>query len=251
LGSGEPSVRDLIEMDELWVSHLGTVGYGSARELQARLATARQREEIPDLLLLLEHPAVYTRGRRSQPAELPMGEDWYRAQGIEVCDTDRGGAVTYHGPGQLVAYPIVSLRPYGDDVHAYVRRLERVMIETLRGLGIEAEARERLTGVWTGGRKIGSIGLHISRGVTTHGLAINVNNDLQPFEWIVPCGIEGVRMTSVARERGAEQDLDAIGEALVARFATVYERRPVPVGADRLTGIEVEFGSDRSAAPVA
>ncbi len=251
MASGEPRVRDLIEMDELWVSQLGIVGYGSARELQARLATARQREEIPDLLLLLEHPAVYTRGRRSQPAELPMGEDWYRAQGIEVCDTDRGGAVTYHGPGQLVAYPIVSLRPFGDDVHAYVRRLEQVMIETLGGLGIEAETREGLTGVWTGGRKIGSIGLHISRGVTTHGLAINVNNDLQPFEWIVPCGIEGVRMTSVSRERGAEQDLDALGEALVGRFAAVYERRPAPVGAARLTEIEVDFGSDRSAAPVA
>jgi lipoyl(octanoyl) transferase len=221
-------------MDELWVSNLGTVGYQRARELQARLGAARQADDLPDLLLLLEHPAVYTRGRRSQPAELPMGEDWYRAQGIEICDTDRGGAVTYHGPGQLVAYPIVSLRPYGDDVHGYVRGLERVTIETLAAHGIEARLREGLTGVWVGERKIGSIGVHISRGVTTHGLAINVNNDLQPFEWIVPCGIDGVRMTSLARELGAEQDLGAVAETLVGCFADIYERRPLPVDPARL-----------------
>src|SRR5213596_2840973 len=130
-----------------------------------------------------------------------MGEDWYRMQGIEVLDTDRGGRVTYHGPGQLVGYPIVSLRPYGDDVHEYVRRLERVVIDSLAAVGIEAGPVEGLTGVWTNGRKIASIGVHVSRGVTTHGFAVNVNNDLQPFEWIVPCGLEGVRMTSVIAER--------------------------------------------------
>jgi lipoyl(octanoyl) transferase len=227
-------VRDSEQMDELWVSNLGTVAYQRARELQARLAAARHADELPDLLLLLEHPAVYTRGRRSQAAELPMGEDWYRAQGIEICDTDRGGAVTYHGPGQLVAYPIVSLRPYGDDVHGYVRGLERVTIETLAALGIEAQVREGLTGVWVGERKIGSIGVHISRGVTTHGLAINVNNDLQPFEWIVPCGIEGVRMTSVGRELGAEQDPGRVENTLVGCFAGVFGRRPLPVDPARL-----------------
>ena len=155
------------------------------------------------MLLLLEHPPVYTRGRRSTAEELPMGVEWYEMQGIEVRDTDRGGRVTYHGPGQLVAYPIVSLRPYGDDVHEYVRRLERVMIGALAEHGVEARddrgPDRRLdrgpTGSGTGGeaRKIGSIGVHVSRGVTTHGLAVNVNNDLQPFEWIVPCGIEGCR----------------------------------------------------------
>ena len=122
-----------------------------------------------------------------------MGDEWYEMQGIEVRDTDRGGRVTYHGPGQLVAYPIVGLQPYGDDVHEYVRRLERVMIEALPSTGVEAgliDGPDRRLGRRT--RKIGSIGVHVSRGVTTHGLAVNVNNDLQPFEWIVPCGIEGV-----------------------------------------------------------
>jgi lipoyl(octanoyl) transferase len=223
---------------EILVVRRGIVPYEEARELQRRLEAQRQEDEIPDVLLLLEHPPVYTRGRRSQPQELPMGVEWYEAQGIEVRDTDRGGLVTYHGPGQLVAYPIVHLGPYGDDVHRYVRGLERVMIETLGGYGVAARTIEGLTGVWTEGdppptvateraRKIGSIGLHVSRGVTTHGLAINVNNDLQPFEWIVPCGIEGVAMTSLSRELGARQDLDAFAEALVATYARVFEREPV------------------------
>jgi lipoyl(octanoyl) transferase len=222
-------------MSELWITRCGQVPYEEAREAQLRLAAARGAGEIPDLLLLLEHPPVYTRGRRSQPAELPMGEDWYRAQGIEVCDTDRGGAVTYHGPGQLVAYPIVSLKPYGNDVRVYVRGLERVTIETLGALGIAAQTLDGLTGVWSEGRKIGSIGIHISRGVTTHGFAINVNNDLQPFEWIVPCGIEGVRMTSVSRELGAEQDLNDVGTILAECYGKVFGRSPTETPAAELS----------------
>jgi lipoyl(octanoyl) transferase len=165
-----------------------------------------------------------------------MADEWYEAQGIELRDTDRGGRVTYHGPGQLVAYPIVSLKPYGDDVHEYVRRLERTAISSLAEHGVEASTIEGLTGVWTAGepppsgdaRKIGSIGVHVSRGVTTHGLAINVNNDLQPFEWIVPCGIEGCRVTSLSRELGAEQDLAAFAADLTTRFSEIFERAPVP-----------------------
>lgn len=212
---------------EILVVRRGIVPYEEARELQRRLAAQRQLGEIPDVLLLLEHPPVYTRGRRSQPEELPMGVEWYEAQGIEVRDTDRGGLVTYHGPGQLVAYPIVDLGAYGDDVHIYVRGLERVMIEALGKAGVPAGTIEGLTGVWVGRRKIGSIGLHVGRGVTTHGLAINVNNDLQPFEWIVPCGIEGVAMTSLSRELGSEQDLGAFARTLVAAYARVFEREPV------------------------
>ena len=215
----------------------GTVPYADAFDAQRRLAERRRAGELPDLLLLLEHPPVYTRGRRSTPAELPMGASWYEAQGIEVLDTDRGGLVTYHGPGQLVAYPIVDLRGYGDDVLRFVRGLERVIIEALGEAGVSARTIEGLTGVWTEGeapptvaepraRKIASIGLHVSRGVTTHGLAINVNNDLQPFEWVVPCGIEGVAMTSLSRELGAEQDLAAFAETLAARYAEVFERTP-------------------------
>ena len=231
-------------MDELWVVRCGQVPYGPAREAQKALEDRRHAGEIPDLLLLLEHPPVYTKGRRTDLAELPMGEDWYRLQGIEVTDTDRGGRVTYHGPGQLVAYPIVSLKPYGDDVHDYIRRMERVMISTLGDWGVEAQVIDGLTGVWTTGdpppagdaRKIGSIGIHVNRAITTHGLAINVNNDLQPFEWIVPCGIEAVRMTSLARELGAEQDLDAFAGALALRFGEIYERRPVEVEPDAVLG---------------
>jgi lipoyl(octanoyl) transferase len=213
---------------EILVVRCGIVPYEEAREAQRRLQGERQRGEVPDVLLLLEHPPVYTRGRRATADELPMGAEWYERQGIELLDTDRGGRVTYHGPGQLVAYPIVSLVPYGDDVHEYVRRLERVMIGALAEHGVEAGLIDGLTGVWAGERKIGSIGVHVSRGVTTHGLAVNVNNDLQPFEWIVPCGIEGVAMTSLARELGAEQDLGAFADTVVARFAAVYDRVPVP-----------------------
>lgn len=211
--------------------------YESARTVQSALRERRRREEVPDVLLLLEHPPVYTRGRRSGPEELPMGREWYELQGIEVRDTDRGGRVTYHGPGQLVAYPIVSLRPYGDDVLAYVRGLERTMIEALAEHGVEAGLSEGQTGVWVGAggggsdrpaRKIGSIGVHVSRGVTTHGLAVNVSNDLQPFEWIVPCGIEGVAMTSLSRELGSEQSLTAFADSVTARFAAVFDRSPTP-----------------------
>jgi len=216
---------------EILVTRLGLVPYEEARELQRRLAARRQRGEIGDVLLLLEHPPVYTRGRRSRPEELPMGASWYEAQGIEVRDTDRGGLVTYHGPGQLVAYPIVDLRGYGDDVHEYVRGLERATVAALAEAGVRAGPIEGLTGIWVGTRKIGSIGLHVSRGVTTHGLAVNVNNDLQPFEWVVPCGIEGVKMTSLSRELGAEQDLDTFADALVAAYASVFDREPV-AGAD-------------------
>jgi lipoyl(octanoyl) transferase len=221
-------------MSELWVVRCGLVPYEAARDAQQRLAAVRQAGQVPDLLLLLEHPPVYTRGRRSQPGELPMGEDWYRAQGIEICDTDRGGAVTYHGPGQLVGYPIVSLKPYRDDVHDYVRRMESVIVESLREHGVEAGPVDGVTGVWAGGRKIGSIGIHVSRGVTTHGFAINVNNDLQPFEWIVPCGIDDCRMTSLSRELGARQSLGEFADTVAKRFASVYGRQPIAVEAGDL-----------------
>jgi lipoate-protein ligase B len=131
------------------------------------------------------------------------------------------------------------LKPYGDDVHDYVRRMERVVIETLAELGIEAGTVDGLTGVWTGGRKIGSIGIHISRSVTTHGLAINVNNDLQPFQWIVPCGIEGVQMTSVSKELGAEREMDEVMTILARRYGEVFERQPTEVpGAELARRVE-------------
>jgi lipoyl(octanoyl) transferase len=222
-------------VEEVWIVRPGLVAYQDARRLQKDIERARQQGEIPDVLLVLEHPPVYTKGRRSTADELPMGEDWYLRQGIDVADTDRGGRVTYHGPGQLVGYPIVSLRPYGDDVHEYIRRMERVIVDALGDWGIEAEVAEGLTGVWTPERrKIGSIGVHVSRGVTTHGFAINVNNDLQPFEWIVPCGIEACRMTSLSRELGAEQDLARFATTVRDRFGDVYGRTPSEVGVEAL-----------------
>ncbi|HWE09438.1 MAG TPA: lipoyl(octanoyl) transferase LipB [Solirubrobacteraceae bacterium] len=188
-------------MQELWVCHLGTVEYREALALQERVRAARQEESVPDVMLMLEHPPVYTRGRRSGPGELPMGEDWYRAQGIDIVGVDRGGKITYHGPGQLVGYPIVRV----EDVLEYVRRLERGLVAALQAEGV-AGVRARpddgpeYTGVWVENRKIASIGVHLSRGVTTHGWAVNVENDLQPFSWIVPCGLDGVRMTSLIEE---------------------------------------------------
>jgi lipoyl(octanoyl) transferase len=213
----------------------GLIPYAEAFALQKRLERLRMEGEVPDLLLLLEHPPVYTRGRRSTADELPMGEDWYRAQGIEICDTDRGGRVTYHGPGQLVGYPVMGLRAYRDDVHDFIRRMERMIIDSLAAYGIEAGPIEGLTGVWTPERrKIASIGVHVNRGITTHGFAINVNNDLQPFEWIVPCGIDHCQMSSVTRERGEMQDMDAFIDVVAGEFGRIYERRPVEATLDEL-----------------
>jgi lipoyl(octanoyl) transferase len=206
-------------MEELWVCHLGTVEYREALALQERVRAARQADEIPDTMLLLEHWPVYTRGRRSGPGELPMGEEWYRMQGIDIVEVDRGGKVTYHGPGQLVGYPIVRV----DDVVEYVRTLERGLVAALRAEGI-ADARPRVedgpdyTGVWTGDRKIASIGVHVARGVTTHGFAVNVENDLQPFSWVVPCGLDGVSMTSLIKETGRRE-----GQMRCFRKRAAYE----------------------------
>jgi lipoyl(octanoyl) transferase len=220
-------------VEQVLTVRCGLVPYEDARGMQKRIEAARQADQVPDVLLLLEHNPVYTKGRRTQPGELAMGEDWYRMQGLEVCETDRGGAVTYHGPGQLVGYPIVSLKPYGDNVHEYVRRLERLMIGSLAAYGVDAEVIDGLTGVWVGGRppegrKVGSIGVHVSRGVTTHGFAVNVDNDLQPFEWVVPCGLEGVRMTSLRRELGSQLDMDAYMDVVAEGFGEIYGRELVP-----------------------
>ena len=245
----------MAHLDWTW---LGTVPYEDALALQNALAEQRRAGELKDTLLLLEHTPVLTKGRRTDARELGMGEDWYRMQGIEVVETDRGGRVTYHGPGQLVAYPIVGIAgvtPGGQpDVHAYVRALEDVMLGALAGHSVAAQIFDGLTGVWTAGRppiplgtpgpqgetvvardaelagadeearKIGSIGIHVSRGVSTHGVAVNVNNDLQPFEWIVPCGMEAARMTSLSKELGNEQDLDAFTATVRERFGEVFGR---------------------------
>jgi lipoyl(octanoyl) transferase len=190
--------------DELWVCHLGHVPYSDGVAIQGTLRARRQAGELPDTLLLLEHPPVYTRGRRSREGELPLGESFYREQGIEVLDTDRGGRITYHGPGQLVGYPIMRI----DDVGRYLRTIEDAIVATLAEEGVRGRSRHDegidYTGVWVKERKIASIGVHVSRSVTTHGFAVNVTNDLEPFSWVVACGLPDVAMTSLALELSAD-----------------------------------------------
>jgi lipoate-protein ligase B len=219
-------------MAELWVAHAGRIPYLEAVDLQTRLRERRQAGEIPDTLLLLEHPPVYTKGRRTERADLPMGDDWYRQQGIEVHPTTRGGRVTYHGPGQIVGYPIMAI----EDVITYLRTMEAAMIAALADEGVEAQIRDGLTGVWVGERKIGSIGVHVSRGVTMHGFAINVEGDLQPWEWIVPCGIDGVRMTSLYLETGRTGGMPCFRRRVAWRFADAFARRQRIVTLPRLVG---------------
>jgi lipoyl(octanoyl) transferase len=240
--------------DELWVCNLGTVRYPDALAIQEHVRARRQAEEIPDTLLLLEHPPVYTRGRRSGAEDLPLGEDLYRAKGIEVIDTDRGGKLTYHGPGQLVGYPIMRIH----DVQLHLRTIEQAIVVALAREGIQARSRHSegidYTGVWVAGRKIASIGVHVARGVTTHGFAVNVHNDLEPFSWVLACGLPDVSMTSIAAEHGrshtrqADCDSAALGatdpaglaclrKGIAHSFCTAHARRQRLVSPRRL-GIE-------------
>jgi lipoyl(octanoyl) transferase len=217
-------------MAPLWVCNLGLVPYAQALALQASVREARQADEIPDTLILLEHPPVYTRGRRSTPAELPFGDAFYARQGIEIVDVDRGGRVTYHGPGQLVGYPIMRIA----DVIGYLRTVERAIIAALAGEGVAAVGGgDRPTGVWAGAAKIASIGVHVSRRVTTHGFAINADNDLQPFDWIVPCGMPDVQITSLARETGRADTLVELRSRVADEFARAFGRDAQIVDAEQ------------------
>jgi lipoyl(octanoyl) transferase len=206
--------------NSLLVCQLPVLDYRRTLDFQNALRTLRQRGEIEDTLLLLEHEPVYTRGRRSDQGELPLGEDFYRARGIEIVDTDRGGKLTYHGPGQLVGYPIMAV----GDIVAFLRTMEGALINALAAFGVCARMREGLTGVWVGERKIGSIGLHVSRSITTHGFAINIENDLEPFAWVVPCGLDGVAMTSVAQETGLASLMGAARGQVARSYAAAHGR---------------------------
>lgn len=186
----------------LAVADLGTIPYADALALQRRLAEDRLAGRLEsDLLLLLEHPPVVTLGRGTRDSSLPLDPESLRRRGIEVFEVERGGDVTYHGPGQLVGYPIFDLRTHREDLHWYLRQLEESLIVALAGFGIAGERNPGYTGVWTAGRKIASIGVHAKQWVTWHGFALNVTTELSPFDLIIPCGIPGVVMTSVAQER--------------------------------------------------
>jgi len=172
-------------------------------ELQRDLCRQRLAGEISDdILLLVEHPPVITLGRGTRPGSLPLSQPELEKRGVEVFEIERGGDVTFHGPGQLVGYPILDLRRHREDLHWYLRQLEAALIGALEKLGIQAGVNPGLTGVWTGGRKIASIGIHVKQWVTFHGFALNVHTDLSYFDLIVPCGIKDVIMTSVSRELG-------------------------------------------------
>lgn len=207
-------------MKTLDVIEAGQVPYADALEWQRRLAGDRIAGRLDhDVLLLLEHPPVVTLGRNSRQAHV------LQSDGVDVFEVERGGDVTYHGPGQLVGYPIFDLSHYKQDLHWYLRTLEQALIEGLRILTIPAERNPGYTGVWTRGRKIASIGIHVKQWVTWHGFALNVTTDLSDFDRIVPCGIEGVEMTSVARERGAgsrEQLWAESVSAVIKGFASVF-----------------------------
>jgi lipoyl(octanoyl) transferase len=212
-----------------YLMNLGEVGYAEAWELQRSLAAAVSQRAVPETVLLLEHPPTITVGRRTDPAELhvPEGAD------VAVVETDRGGRSTYHGPGQLVCYPILDLTRHGKDVRRYCRDLERAIVRTLAPLGLEATCIDELTGVWLESppRKIASIGVRVSRWVTTHGYALNVDLDPAPFtEWITACGLDDAQFTTISRELGRPVSVDEVRplaqEALAEVFDLVFEELP-------------------------
>ncbi len=200
---------------------LGRVRYRQACELQRRLVERRKAQEIPDQLLFLEHPHVITLGRNAQPENIVAEEDVLRRAGVEVCETDRGGDVTYHGPGQLIGYPILDLGAWKRDVAAYVGALEETIIGALAEFGVAAHREPGMRGVWTKNGKIAAIGVHISRWVTSHGFALNVTTDLDYFRFIVPCGLTKP-VTSMERE-GAQTGCSDVAAALVRHFGRVFE----------------------------
>jgi len=211
------------------VRRLGVIAYDEGLALQRELVEQRRAGRVPDLLLLLEHPPVITLGVRSEIARANVVATSERLAdlGIAVHETGRGGDVTYHGPGQLVGYPILDLRPDRCDVHNYVRDLEEVMIRTCADYGVAAGRIAGLTGTWVGAEKIGAIGIRISRWITSHGFAFNVCTDLDHFKLIVPCGIADRGVTSLAQVTGQQVSTIEVADAIVRHFAEVFDRRAI------------------------
>jgi lipoate-protein ligase B len=221
---------------ELWTVSLGTMAYLEALELQRNVAHARISGVVPqDVLLLVEHPPVVTLGRSSKQKHHVASPEFLAKRGVEVHEVERGGDVTFHGPGQLVGYPIVDLKRHKRDLHWYLRRLEQSLMDTLDSYGIFAERNKGFTGVWTSGRKIASIGVHARDWVTWHGFALNVTTDLSYFDLIVPCGIDGVVMTSMARElAGSARDasgltVENVGDSITRQLASAFDLKPTTV----------------------
>ncbi|NNE18740.1 MAG: lipoyl(octanoyl) transferase LipB [Myxococcales bacterium] len=202
---------------------LGTIDYAEAHRLQKELQGQRVRGEVDDIVLLLEHPPVLTMGRSAKAQHVLAAPEILAARGIQVHEVGRGGDVTYHGPGQLVAYPIIDLKPDRKDVRKYVASLEETMIRTCADLGLAAGRVEGLNGAWIGDRKVGAVGVRISRWVTMHGLALNVSSDLREFEMIIPCGIQGKDVTSLSAELGRAVQVGDVSEPLAQHFAALYD----------------------------
>ena len=223
----------MVDVRELLIEHLGTMPYAEALEYQRAIARARISGEIPqDVLLLVEHPPVVTLGRASRDERyLLESPEHLASRGIELFEVERGGDVTFHGPGQLVGYPIIDLKRHRQDLHWYLRTLEAALIEALAAFGIVAERNVGFTGVWTQGRKIASIGVHARNWVTWHGFALNVTTDLSYFDVMVPCGIEAVTMTSIARELGGNTpEMSRVESAAVDALASAFTLTPRDVG---------------------
>ena len=208
----------------LEIRRLGVMPYGEALTLQKKLVADRQSGTVPDLLLLLEHPHVVTVGvgARRSLKNLLVSESVLRESGVELHQAPRGGDVTYHGPGQLVGYPILDLRPDRCDVHRYVRDLEEVLIRTAGAFGVQASRDSGLTGIWVGNDKLAAIGVRVSRWVTSHGFALNISTDLGYFDLIRPCGIEGRGVTSLARLTGVPVQIGEVTTVLIEAFETVF-----------------------------
>ncbi|MBI3405314.1 MAG: lipoyl(octanoyl) transferase LipB [Acidobacteria bacterium] len=214
-------------MKECWAVELGLMGYSAAWDLQRRVVAGRKANHIPDVLLLCEHPHVITLGRNGKREHLLASEHLLRQMNVEFAETDRGGDITYHGPGQIVGYPILNLNEHRRDVEWYVRQLEEVMIRSAADYGVEARRVAGKTGIWvdsaTGEEKLAAIGVHISRWVTSHGFAFNVSTDLRYFDLIVPCGIRDKRPTSLEKLLGRGILPSDVTPGLVTRFEEVFE----------------------------
>jgi len=215
-------------MNHIAVYDLGTVPYEEAFRLQRETVASLQAGRTEEALYLLEHPHVITKGRNASRSTLLASRDHLARRGVALVETDRGGDITYHGPGQLVGYPILQLEPARRDIRRYVTDVEEVLIRTLSAFSIEAHRNEALRGAWVGDRKIASVGIRISRWVTSHGFALNVSTDLSYFSLIVPCGIQNCRMTSMARELGRSVDMREVKSAAIRAFSSVFGRDVLP-----------------------
>ncbi len=216
------------------VAWLGHISYSEALELQMQVCDLKRRGFARDVLLLLEHPPTITLGRSAKRDHLLAKEEFLKSRGIGLWNVDRGGDITFHGPGQLVGYPILSLQGRERDVHGYMRNLEESLIQLLSSYGIEGMREERLTGVWTQVGKIAAMGVHISRWVTRHGFALNVNTELSYYDLIVPCGIIGRGVTSMQKQLLRALDMSEVAEHYVLDFGTVFNRNMISVGGSEL-----------------